>query len=268
MLFLKDISSCHIGILSHAYLTGAPIVRPVWWHFSDNSYIDTDDVVLIGDSLFVAPFLGEEDKDMTIKFPQSFRGNSGSEKVRWFDYRSLKEVVSEEIVVPFTDGKTPVYIRGGSIIPSKTRIRKSSPLMFWDPFKLTIALDNAEKANGELYVDDGETFDFVKLNGYIHKRFTFEVTSDSNDNKIAKLIATDALEKTEDSVFGKNYDVIIEQLKITGLKNRPKSIFIPKANNQSEEKELTFDYDSESGTVTVHRTQLPVRDNFEILFNF
>lgn len=250
----------------HSNVTGDPIVRPVWWHFSDENYIDTDDIVLLGDSLFVAPFLDEEDKDMKIILPQKFRGDNG--KVRWFDFRSLQEVKSNEFVLPFNGGKTPVYMRGGSIIPSKTRIRKSSPLMFWDPFKLTIAVDDNEKAEGEFYVDDGETFNFARLNGYVHKKIVFEIETDSNNQKIGKLYATDKLEKTENSIFAKNYDVIIEQVKITGLKNRPKSIFIQGTNDQSEKKELQFDYDNDSGIVTVHRPQLLVRENFEILFNF
>lgn len=250
----------------HSNLTGAPIVRPVWWHFSDESFIDTDDVILIGDSLFVTPFLDEEGKDMKINLPLALRGKAASEKIRWFDFRSLKEINSAETVVHFNGGRTPVFIRGGSIVPSKSRIRKSSTLMFWDPFKLTIALDSNEKAEGELYVDDGESFDFARTNGYVHKRITFQISTDSNEQKIGKLSATDMQAQTEGSAFAKDYDVVIEQVKIAGLKKQPKSIFIPKS--ESENYELSFDYDSESGILTVHRTQLPVRDNFEIQFIF
>ncbi|KOB72666.1 Glucosidase II alpha-subunit [Operophtera brumata] len=54
----------------------------------------------------------------------------------------------------------PVTIskRGGSIVPRKERIRRSSALMANDPFTLVITLDTNGTAEGTLYIDDGETF--------------------------------------------------------------------------------------------------------------
>lgn len=53
-----------------------------------------------------------------------------------------------------------VYQRGGSIIPRKLRIRRSSTQMASDPISLAIALDaKAERAEGDLYLDDGRTYD-------------------------------------------------------------------------------------------------------------
>ena len=36
----------------------------------------------------------------------------------------------------------PVFLRGGSIIPKKMRVRRSSSLMANDPYTLVVALDN------------------------------------------------------------------------------------------------------------------------------
>ena len=52
----------------------------------------------------------------------------------------------------------PMLLKGGSIIPMKTRYRRSSKLMKSDPYTLVIALDEEGSASGKLYVDDGETF--------------------------------------------------------------------------------------------------------------
>ena len=38
-------------------------------------------------------------------------------------------------------GQVPVFQRGGTIIPQKLRIRRSSSLMANDPYTLTVALD-------------------------------------------------------------------------------------------------------------------------------
>ena len=51
-----------------------------------------------------------------------------------------------------------MLLKGGSIIPMKTRYRRSSKLMKSDPYTLVIALDEEGSASGKLYVDDGETF--------------------------------------------------------------------------------------------------------------
>lgn len=64
----------------------------------------------------------------------------------------------KHIVVPAALHQIPLFIRGGSIIPTRERRRRSSPLMKLDPFTLRIALDKKGSAQGELYLDDGETF--------------------------------------------------------------------------------------------------------------
>ena len=44
--------------------------------------------------------------------------------------------------------------------------------MRWDPYTLLITLDDKQKAEGELYIDDGESFDY-KSGAYIHRHFDF-----------------------------------------------------------------------------------------------
>ncbi len=62
--------------------------------------------------------------------------------------------------VPVTPDRIPVYQRGGSIVPRKERVRRSSPLMHDDPITLRVALDRAGAAAGTLYIDDGETYEY------------------------------------------------------------------------------------------------------------
>ncbi|OHS97526.1 Neutral alpha-glucosidase AB [Tritrichomonas foetus] len=224
-------------------LTGSPIVRPLWWLFGNQEkFLDTDDKVMIGDALLVAPFLKEEDADLIVDLPAG---------PRWYCYKTLNEIKGETVTIPFNNGRTPVFVKGGSIVPTKSRVRKSSPLMFYDPFRLLIAVDENNKAEGELYVDDGQTFDFVKTHGNIHKRLTFDGQ---------KLSAFDAFAGNDNNDFVKNYDVVIEQVKIVGLSKTPSKVLA------ADGTELEFD--AVDGVVTVHRPQLLVRDNFEIKFEF
>jgi hypothetical protein len=50
-----------------------------------------------------------------------------------------------------------VFIRGGSILAKKMRLRRSSKLMHFDPFTLTIAPDHKNAAHGTVYLDDEHT---------------------------------------------------------------------------------------------------------------
>ncbi|KAG8815175.1 hypothetical protein FRC19_001216, partial [Serendipita sp. 401] len=66
------------------------------------------------------------------------------------------------VTVPSALHELPLLIRGGSIVPTRERPRRSSSLMKRDPFTLRIALDASESATGELYLDDGDSYDYQK----------------------------------------------------------------------------------------------------------
>merc|ERR1712070_1091748 len=52
----------------------------------------------------------------------------------------------------------PAFFAAGSIVPTKSRIRRSSSCMVQDPHTLSVYLDpDAGQASGSLYLDDQET---------------------------------------------------------------------------------------------------------------
>lgn len=217
-------------------LTGQPIVRPIWWHFPDQNLIDLDTALLLGENLLLVPFLDEVNDDITFEFPKN---------VKWYDFRSLKLV--EDNIVKYDQGRTAVFLRAGGIIPKKTRIRKSSGFMFWDPFTLICAVDDQDKSVGELYVDDGESFDFA--NGdLIHTRILFD----------GKIFSSTLQHGSVESTFFKKYDVEIERIDITGLTKFPNKIL----DKEGNEKEFSV----HDGILTIHRAKLFVRDDWVLLF--
>ena len=64
------------------------------------------------------------------------------------------------LTVPAELHQIPLFIRGGSIVPTRERPRRSAPLMKHDPFTLRVALDKSGAASGTLYLDDGESYAF------------------------------------------------------------------------------------------------------------
>lgn len=88
-----------------------------------------------------------------------------------------------------------MFQRGGTIIPLKERVRRTSALMASDPITLYVATNyfvrlisfvnadlkwaffQTDHANGTLYIDDGATFAYT--NGeYLYRGFEFKKESD------------------------------------------------------------------------------------------
>ena len=70
--------------------------------------------------------------------------------------------------------KVPAFQRGGSIIPYKFRLRRSSTQMADDPFTLVIALDKEKSASGQLYFDDAISFNYKKNKEFVHRQFNIK----------------------------------------------------------------------------------------------
>jgi len=132
-----------------------PILRPQFVMFpKDEAGFEIDDQYYIGNSgLLVKPVTFKEAMETTVYF---------SDKQPYYDYATahIYRGAGKSVVVPAPLHKLPLFIRGGSIITTRERPRRSSPLMQRDPFTLAIALDNKDTARGELYLDDGEGFTY------------------------------------------------------------------------------------------------------------
>ncbi len=62
-------------------------------------------------------------------------------------------------------------MRAGSVVPTRQRLRRSSALTHQDPVTLIVALDSNWKADGDLYLDDGESFAYALQGHFIHRQF-------------------------------------------------------------------------------------------------
>jgi alpha 1,3-glucosidase len=87
----------------------------------------------------------------------------------WFDWQTGKMHVSPGAIYTETPlERIPAYQRGGTIIPTRLRHRRSSMLMRNDPITLYVASElNQDFANGTLYLDDGESFAYQKDSEYM-----------------------------------------------------------------------------------------------------
>ncbi|KAF8963588.1 alpha glucosidase [Flammula alnicola] len=212
-------------------VTGMPILRPQFIVFpKDKTGFEIDDQYYIGSSgLLVKPVTEKDAREAKVYL---------AEDQVYYDYftnlayRGTSK--GKEISVPAALDQLPLFIRGGSILATRERPRRSSPLMKRDPFTLRVALSKAGNARGELYLDDGVTYDHLK-GQFIWREFVAE----KNGKKGLRLSSIDlGAAKPAEAVdgaalttynptndFAKSiWDVRVEKVVIVGLSSKPTSV--------------------------------------------
>ncbi|KAK0328706.1 glucosidase II [Friedmanniomyces endolithicus] len=154
-----------------AHVRGEPIVRPNWYvHPEDEKGFGLDDQFYVGSTgLLAKPVVREgqlETQEMYLADGERYFG--------YFDF-AIHEGPG---VVKVSAGleEIPLLMKGGHIIPRRDRPRRSSGLMRWDPFTLVVVLGKAGDAEGTLYLDDGESFDYED-GAFIHRKFSYSAAT-------------------------------------------------------------------------------------------
>uniref|UniRef100_A0A3Q3EL20 Glucosidase II alpha subunit b n=1 Tax=Labrus bergylta TaxID=56723 RepID=A0A3Q3EL20_9LABR len=154
----------------------------------------------------------------------------------WFDVHTFqKHNGAQNLYIPVTMSSIPVFQRGGSIIPRKLRVRRSSTCMEHDPYTLHVALNLQRAAVGELYIDDGHTFNYDKKE-FIYRRLTFANNILSSVN-----LAPDAQFSTRSW---------IERIVILGA-SKPSKVTLKTPDGQ--ESQVEFDFDASMSVLTLRK---------------
>ncbi|KAF7840149.1 putative glucan 1,3-alpha-glucosidase [Senna tora] len=203
-------------LFREANMTGAPVVRPLWMEFpSDEATFSNDEAFLVGNSLLVQGIYDEKAKHVSVYLPG---------KQSWYDFRTgtvYKGGVTHKLKV--TEESIPTFQRAGTIITRKDRFRRSSTQMVNDPYTLVIALNSSQAAEGELYIDDGCSFNFLQ-GAYIHRRFVFK------DGKLSSINLAPA---SHGNVQFPS-DAVIERIILLGHASGSKNALIEPSNDRVE----------------------------------
>ncbi len=186
---------------------GLPIVRPLYLNFPDEKEVyDISDEFLFGDNLLVAPVLDSGKTTRKVYLP----------KGEWASIYDGSKLGSGWHEADAPIGRTPVFVRDGSIIFSQSSIESTSKQA--DTLFLRVFGDKSAK--GHLYIDDGESMaykngEFLEVNvsyesGSNGDRLTFKrkgdfkprykfmavemVNPEASSFKEAKLVASDGSE--------------------------------------------------------------------------
>ncbi|KAF5022303.1 hypothetical protein F66182_5653 [Fusarium sp. NRRL 66182] len=151
----------------HANQDGSPIIRPMFWtHPSEEAGFTLDDQFFVGSTgLLVKPVTEQGQESTNIWIPDD------EVYYDYFTYDIQKTSKGKYLAVDAPLEKVPVLMRGGHITPRRDIPRRSSALMRFDDYTLVVSSSKTGSAEGELYVDDGDSFDYEQ-GQYMHRKFT------------------------------------------------------------------------------------------------
>ncbi|KAI8369142.1 glycosyl hydrolases family 31-domain-containing protein [Choanephora cucurbitarum] len=228
-----------------AYKTGTPMMRPMFMEFPDDENVWTmEDQFMVGSGLLVKPVTSEGAVKADVYFPA---------EQPWYDLKTHQKVTQtgwQTVDAPLD--VIPVYYQGGHIVPRRERFRRSSPSMRLDPFTLVIAKDKEGSANGSLYLDDEETFNFEK-GAYAHTLFNYQ-----NDQLTCQSIHEDATSTIATDFAKSKASIRIERIHILGQDKAPSRVKVVQANGNFVE--VPFDFDSQKQKVTIRDPSVSVSE--------
>ncbi|TIB03796.1 hypothetical protein E3P89_01648 [Wallemia ichthyophaga] len=241
---------------------GMPVIRPQFLvHPGDEAGYDIDDQFYVGAAaeLLVKPVVQEDAQSVGVYL-------GGDEP--YYDYFThqisfAKEHIHRTLNIPTQLDTLPLFIRGGSIIPTRERARRSASLMVRDPLTLTIALDHYGEAQGRVYLDDGHSFDYTR-DAFIDRNFTF--SSISSDVRGGWALRSTQLEPGMS--FTEGEEIEIERIQVLGLKEKPEEVITSGQLLQFTWKEGVAASGGEEGRaslLTIKKPLVRVRDDFEIV---
>lgn len=234
-------------LFREANSSGTPVARPLWMEFpGDEKSFSNDEAFMIGNGLLVQGIYTERAKHVSVYLP-------GDES--WYDLRSgfaykggqtHKYEVSEDSV--------PSFQRAGTIIPRKDRLRRSSTQMENDPYTLVIALNSSQAAEGELYIDDGKSFEF-KQGAFIHRRFTFSKGKLTSSNA--------APSSAENDRFSS--ECTVERIILLGLSPGATTALVEPGNRKVEiELGPLFIQGNRGSVLTIRKPNVRIADDWSI----
>ncbi|RYP43164.1 hypothetical protein DL768_010057 [Monosporascus sp. mg162] len=186
----------------HANQDNSPILRPMYWtHPSEEGGFGIDDQFFVDSTgLLVKPVVEKDKITADIYIPDD------EVYYDYFTYDKLSTSKGKRLTVQAPLETIPVLMRGGHIIPRRDIPRRSSQLMKYDDYTLVVVVSRDGKAEGELYVDDGDTFEYQ--NGqYIHRLFKLEGSSltstDAEGRDVKSIEEGEWLKRMGDVAVGK-----------------------------------------------------------------
>ena len=245
-----------------AEITGMPVMRMMWMEYpKTEAMFGLDDQYLIGADLLVKPITAENTDEAEVMFPTDHL---------WYDVETMQQVFSStrikvnDVVLEQVSANIdtiPVYQRGGSILPRKLRLRRSSTMMKTDPYTLYIALDNTNQASGKLHMDDEISFGYKKRGEYADANFSAKL---SLNGKISNSVVVGPgwTNRSKTSTTQLAQERMIERIIVMGLDSEPSKLVV----DDEENRNLDFSYDKATKLLVIRKPELSAVNEWSISY--
>lgn len=135
------------------HVAGAPMLTPLVWQYPNDE--NTAGIALqffFGEAFMVSPVTTPNDTSVTFYMPQDL----------FYEFATGKAVEGKGESVTWGDvayDEIPVHVRGGHIVPMRSKSAYTTTELRKQSFTLLVAPDRHGKAEGMLYLDDGDSVD-------------------------------------------------------------------------------------------------------------
>lgn len=130
--------------------TGVPLLSPLFFQYPhDANTFPIDLQFFFGDSLLVSPVTEENSTDVSIYLP----------KDTFYDFFTHEKVEGKGAFVNLTDvafTTIPLHVKAGAVVPLRVEGANTTTELRKKDFELLIAVDGEGKAEGKLYLDEGD----------------------------------------------------------------------------------------------------------------
>ncbi|XP_066551081.1 neutral alpha-glucosidase C isoform X2 [Amia ocellicauda] len=229
-------------LFHQAQLSAKPPMRPLWVEFpKEPQTFAVEDQYMIGSALLACPVTDPGVKEVKVLFP-----GCGE---YWYDVHSSQIFRGGRTVnVSVTLDSAPVFQRGGTVVPRKKEAGTCTADQNSMPFSLTVALDPKGSAVGDLYMDDGHSFNYTDKKEFALQRFTFfngKLLSSCSDN-------TGKFESR----------CSVECVQWMGVRERPSAVTAQLSGDRAEN--VPFTYEEKRSLLTVKGLKLGAVQNWQL----
>ncbi len=138
------------GLFYEHMRTGAPLMRPLSWHFDEPICAEIDDQFMFGADIMVAPVVRPNERSRYVYLPAG----------RWYrmdDPASAPFTGGQSLRLEFPLGSVPAFVREGAILPIVSSALQSTA----DYAEGTITfMVYGDKAGGKYFEDDGKSLQY------------------------------------------------------------------------------------------------------------
>ena len=243
-------------VFYRAHVDGDIVIRPLFYEFPHEQGLEEEqNTYMFGPSLLVHPITSQGASSYSVNLPGS---------TVWFDFFTGKKHGGGQPTFPCSLTTIPLFLRAGHIVPTKQRLRRSSAAMILDPLTLYVALNDQKNSQGEVFIDDTESFEYEQ-GSFVHRVFTFTA------NQLTNMEAPHNKKKSFTT------SVHVERIVVYGLDSLPKSVVAvlapvsasaPTGSDVLGSRTLEFQPGPEPGTITINRVNLPVQADWSISLSF